>query len=46
MLSKKTQYALQALTYMAEQNSESPILIADIATHKNIPLNFLDNILF
>jgi DNA-binding IscR family transcriptional regulator len=45
MLSKKTQYALQALTYMAEQNSESPILIADIATHKNIPLKFLENIL-
>jgi len=30
---------------MAEQDSDAPILIADIAAHKNIPLKFLENIL-
>ncbi|MEY3874041.1 MAG: hypothetical protein RL363_762 [Bacteroidota bacterium] len=45
MLSKKTQYALQALSYMVEKNSEFPILIAEIAAAKNIPLKFLENIL-
>jgi Rrf2 family protein len=45
MLSKKTQYALQALTYMVEKEEQSPILIAEIASQKNIPLKFLENIL-
>ncbi|MCX6332462.1 MAG: Rrf2 family transcriptional regulator [Bacteroidetes bacterium] len=45
MLSKKTQYALQALSYMVEKKSESPILIAEIAVQKNIPLKFLERIL-
>ena len=45
MLSKKTQYALQALTYMVGKGTESPILIAEIAEAKNIPLKFLENIL-
>ena len=45
MLSKKTQYALQALTYMVGKEEESPILIAEIARQKNIPLKFLENIL-
>jgi Rrf2 family protein len=45
MLSKKTQYALQALSYMVEKNSEFPLLIAEIAAAKNIPLKFLENIL-
>ena len=45
MLSKKTQYALQALSYMVEKNSEFPMLIAEIAAAKNIPLKFLENIL-
>ena len=45
MLSKKTQYALQALSYMVEKNSEVPLLIAEIAAAKNIPLKFLENIL-
>ena len=45
MLSKKTQYALQALSYMVEKKSESPILIAEIAVKKNIPLKFLERIL-
>ena len=45
MLSKKTQYALQALSYMVDKGTEEPILIAEIATAKHIPLKFLENIL-
>jgi Rrf2 family protein len=45
MLSKKTQYALQALSFMAEQGGMEPILIAAIAEAKNIPIKFLENIL-
>ena len=45
MLSKKTQYALQALSYMAGEKSDTPILIAEIAQEKNIPLKFLESIL-
>jgi len=45
MLAKKTQYALKALTYMAEQNNEGPFLIADIARKKKIPIKFLESIL-
>jgi Rrf2 family protein len=45
MLSKKTQYALQALSYLVEKDSNEPILIAEIAEAKNIPLKFLENIL-
>jgi Rrf2 family protein len=45
MLSKKTQYAFQALSYMAQQKNNEPLLIADIAKKKKIPLKFLENIL-
>lgn len=45
MLSKKTQYAFKALTFMAEHKKEGPILIAEIASKKKIPLKFLENIL-
>lgn len=45
MLSKKTQYAFKALTYMAEQKNIGPFLIADIAEKKKIPLKFLESIL-
>ena len=45
MLSKKTQYALQALSYMVEKHTDDPILIAKIARQKNIPIKFLENIL-
>lgn len=45
MLSKKTQYALKALTFMAERKKDGPILIAEIAKRKKIPLKFLENIL-
>ncbi len=45
MLSKKTQYAFKALTYMAEQKNDGPFLIADIALKKRIPIKFLETIL-
>lgn len=45
MLSKKTQYAFQALMYLAQQEPNEPVLIAEIAKKKKIPLKFLENIL-
>jgi len=45
MLSKKTQYALKALSYMAEQQNAGPFLIAEIAKQKKIPIKFLETIL-
>jgi len=45
MLNKKTQYAFKALTYLAEHQSQGPVLIANIAKKKKIPLKFLENIL-
>ncbi|MBL7735040.1 MAG: Rrf2 family transcriptional regulator [Chitinophagaceae bacterium] len=45
MLSKKAQYALQALMYMADKSSNEPTLIAEIAKKRKIPLKFLENIL-
>lgn len=45
MLSKKAQYAFQALMYMADKKDNQPTLIADISRKKKIPLKFLENIL-
>lgn len=45
MLSKKTQYAFKALMYLAQKQNEGPVLIAEIARKKKIPLKFLENIL-
>ncbi|MBU6158777.1 MAG: Rrf2 family transcriptional regulator [Bacteroidetes bacterium] len=45
MLSKKTQYAFQALSYMAQQKGNQPVLIAQISETRKIPLKFLENIL-
>lgn len=45
MLSMKTQYAFKALMYMAQQDMQRPVLIAEISQQKNIPLKFLENIL-
>ncbi len=45
MLSKKTQYALKALSYLAAHHQEGPVLIASIAKIKKIPVKFLENIL-
>lgn len=45
MLSKKTQYALKALEYLVNQDSQKPVLISEIAEKKKIPLKFLESIL-
>lgn len=45
MLSKKSQYAFKALSYLVEKRNDGPILISEIAEHKRIPLKFLENIL-
>lgn len=45
MLSKRSQYALKALGYLAEKYEEGPVLISEIARKKKIPLKFLENIL-
>ena len=45
MLSKKSQYAFKALMYLAQNSDKGPVLIAEIAKKKKIPLKFLENIL-
>jgi Rrf2 family protein len=45
MLSKKTQYGLKALGYLAERYGTGPVLISDIAIAKKIPIKFLESIL-
>ncbi|MBQ0151329.1 RrF2 family transcriptional regulator [Chryseobacterium sp.] len=45
MLSKKSQYAFKALSFLVEKIEEGPILISEIAQKKNIPIKFLENIL-
>ncbi|MBC7889622.1 MAG: Rrf2 family transcriptional regulator [Ferruginibacter sp.] len=45
MLSKKTQYALKALGYLAGKYGEGPVLISEISRNKKIPIKFLETIL-
>ena len=45
MLSKKTQYALKALGYLAGKYGEGPVLISEISETKKIPIKFLETIL-
>ncbi|MBU6342357.1 MAG: Rrf2 family transcriptional regulator [Bacteroidetes bacterium] len=45
MLSKKAQYAIKALGYLAGRYTEGPVLISEIAEKKQIPIKFLENIL-
>lgn len=45
MLSKKSQYAFKALTYLSEKYNEGPVLISEISRKRKIPLKFLENIL-
>ena len=45
MLSKKTQYAFHALTYLAENIDKGPVLISEISDERKISLKFLENIL-
>ena len=45
MLSKKTQYGLKALGYLASKYGQGPVLISEIAKKKKIPIKFLESIL-
>jgi Rrf2 family protein len=45
MLSKKTKYALHALTYLGKTELSKPTLIADISKDCKIPKKFLETIL-
>ena len=45
MLSKKTKYGLKALSYLAKQEKNVPVLISDISTSENISKKFLESIL-
>jgi Rrf2 family protein len=45
ILSKKTRYAIVALTRLAREYGKGPILIKDIAESEKIPQGFLENIL-
>jgi Rrf2 family protein len=45
MLSRKSQYAMRALAYLAAKYDAGPVLISEIARTKKIPLKFLENIL-
>ncbi|AEA42275.1 RrF2 family transcriptional regulator [Fluviicola taffensis] len=45
MLSKKTKYALHALTYLAKKEANEPTLILEISENGHIPRKFLESIL-
>jgi Rrf2 family protein len=45
ILSKKTQYAIVALTRLAREYGNGPMQIKDIAEEEKIPQGFLENIL-
>jgi Rrf2 family protein len=45
ILSKKTRYAIVALTRLAKEFGKGPVLIREIAEEEKIPQRFLENIL-
>ena len=45
MLSKKTKYGLKALSYLAKQEQNVPVLISEISNSENISKKFLESIL-
>ncbi|WP_111708322.1 RrF2 family transcriptional regulator [Lutibacter citreus] len=45
MLSMKTKYGLKALSYLAKQEHNKPVLISDISESENISKKFLESIL-
>ncbi|MEO8634572.1 MAG: Rrf2 family transcriptional regulator [Gemmatimonadales bacterium] len=45
MLSKKSKYAIKALLALAEDTSEEPVRIGDLAEQEHIPAKFLEAIL-
>jgi Rrf2 family protein len=45
MLSKKAQYSIYALIYLAKEYNKGPVLISEIAENERIPKKFLESIL-
>lgn len=45
MITKKTKYALKALSYLAKHSTGEPILISELAQEESIPRKFLEAIL-
>lgn len=45
MISRKTQYGLQALFLLAREYGQGPLLISDLAQRERIPKKFLEYIL-
>ena len=45
MLSKKTKYGIKALTFLARQENQQPVQIAEIAKSEHISIKFLESIL-
>ena len=45
MLSKKTQYVMVALTYLAKKDTSQTVLSTEISKSEKIPQRFLENIL-
>ena len=45
MLSQKSKYALKALTILAKEYGQGPVLISDVAQREEIPRKFLEIIL-
>lgn len=45
MLSKKTKYGLKALSFLAKQEPNVPVLISEISESENISKKFLESIL-
>ena len=45
LYSKSAEYAIQAMIYLAEQNTEKPIMIRKIAKDYGIPYQFLAKII-
>lgn len=45
MLSKKTKYAINALVFIAKNETEQPISVSRISEEQRIPLKFLESIL-
>lgn len=45
MLSKKTRYAMVALTYLAKIYGKGPVQISELARNEKIPQRFLESIL-
>jgi len=43
MLSKKTKYAIHALTYLCRKDPSQPTLIVEISKEANIPKKFFGN---